>query len=271
MANEKHLYLTATGDYASSAAPFANESWQTGIRLALTFAAEEPPTVGTLQNTWSPSASIINLDETNWTISGNWTVIGPGFAELNPGAFLNAVAGPAWKTWMQTTDCFSNAVRLRELRLYPIGPDGRAVAAPPFAAGSPAVLTYKSTYPTGVVSTALLPPQLTVAASLRTPQVGRRGRGRMFGPALGAGQVSQGTLQSTPKTALLAAYVALLEALAGGSSPENDQWLRPSVIGAPWSSYATINEVRVDNIVDTQRRRRRSAISTWSSASVSYS
>ena len=266
-----HLYLTADGDYSSGAAAFANETWQTGVRMLVRLGGgDAPPSVGSLPTTLAPSAYVASLDETYWTVSTNWTIAATGFDEFNPAAWLNLVAGPAFKTWMQASDCFSNGVRLRNLRLYPIGSTGKAVPAPPYAAGSPALLTYKSTYPTGAVSTTLLPPQLTAAASLRTAQVGRRGRGRMFGPALGSGAVSAGVLASTPKAALLSAYQTLLESLSVPEDPSGDTWLRPSVIGAPWDSYAIINTVMMDDIIDTQRRRRRAALSTWSSAAVVY-
>lgn len=267
MANEHHLYLTADGDYSSGAASLANETWQTGVRLLLDF-DNTPDDVGTFPTDWGPVADTISRTEANWTITGNWTAQGGIGSNFDPGDFLNDQAGPAFKTWIKTADCFSNGVRLRTLRLYPIGPDGRSVPAPPYAKGSPCTLTYTGTLPTGAVSTTLLPAQLSVAASLRTLQVGPRGRGRMFGPALGAGQVSAAVLSNTSQTALLAAYKLLLEDLFVAVNVPTAMSVAPCITGAPWTNYAIVKSVRIDNIIDTQRRRRRSAQGTTASATL---
>ena len=266
MANEMHLLLTAQGDYASSAPALANETWQVGLRFWLGIGGSVPDSVGPLSTDLSVEAKSINRTETNWTITSNWWIAGPGGLEhFSPDDYLNDQAGPAFETWIATSFCFATAVRLRQLRLYPIGSNGKAVPAPPYASGSPCTLTY-TTIPNGGVSGEALPPQNTVVASHRTQQVGRRGRGRMFMPVGVTGQVEDGVLISSTVSALLANQVALLEALAvtGTSS------VRPSIIGAPWTDYAFIDTVIVDNAMDTQRRRRRSIISTPSSASVSY-
>ena len=266
MANEMHILLTATGDYRDDPA-LALESWQVGLRMWIGIGGSVPADdVGPLSTDLSVEAKSINRTETDWTISGNWWMAGPGgLQHFSPDDYLNDQAGPAFATWMATSLCFAGHARLRQLRLYPIGSNGKSVPAAPYAAGSPCTLIY-TTIPEGGVAGDALPPQNTVVASHRTSQVGRKGRGRMFLPVSATGQVEKGVLKDASRAAILANQVDLLEALAvtGTSST------RPSVIGAPWTSYAFINSVIVDTAVDTQRRRRKDVIGVPATASVSY-
>ena len=269
MANEKHLYLTVGGGYVSSAVALANETWQFGVRCALVFGDVDD--VGTLPNNWEPVADSINRDEEDWTITSNWSVSGPISETFNPTDWLDENVGPAAEALITASGVFSQAVELRELRAYPIGTNGRAIPAPPFAAGSPALLTYKETQPVGG-ATGTMAPQVTAAISLRTQQVGRRGRGRSFLPMLAGGGVgtgaSAGVMISNLQTNLLAACKTFFEDIAivaGGPTSAN---VSPIVTGNPWVNYAAIKTIVLDNVYDTQRRRRRSVVSTPASATL---
>ena len=180
MAGRLHLYLVASGGYASSATALQNEIWQTGVRLAFRLDAD-PPLIGTLpEREWDVVPDSIDRDETGWRITSNWRGEG-GVADFDPGDYLNDQAGPAFAAWIFSGGTFSSNVQLRELRLYPIrDPDGKVEPAPPYAQGTPAILTWK-TPRTGSNSGAMLPPNNSVVASLRTNQIGRRGRGRAAG------------------------------------------------------------------------------------------
>lgn len=266
MANEIHLLLTADGDYASSAASFTQEVWQVGLRFWVGIGGSVPDSVGPLSTDLSVEAKSISRTETEWTISGNWWLAGPGGAQhLSPDDYLNDQIAPAFKAWLAATSCFSTRVRLRNLRLYPIGSTGKVVPAPPYAIGSPCLLNF-TTIPTGGDSGAMVPPQLSTVASHLTNQTGRKGRGRMYLPPTNVSAIAEGALNSTNKAALQAAQVALLEALALTGTAST----RPSIIGAPWTSYAYINAVRMDTIYDTQRRRRSAAAGTVSTSTVTY-
>lgn len=269
MANEVHLLLTAIGGYTSTAAQFTEETWQIGIRHALVFSGSVDP-VAALPTNVHVTAASINRDETNWTITGNWLADNGSTTQFHGDDYLNDVAGPAFATWMATSNCFSSRVQLRELRLYPVGTNGKAVPAPPYAQGSPITLHWKTPVGGGN-SGAAVPPQLSVVASHLTQQVGRKGRGRAFLPPVTATSLNEGGLSSSVASALLNAQATLLGDLAvdSGVGPWSAS-TRPSIIGAPWNSYAVINTVRVGNVIDTQRRRRRSASETFVSSAVSY-
>lgn len=266
MTYEKHLLLTCQGSYTDSA--LAAESWQVGVRLALVFGTVDP--VGTLPNNWDPSAVAINRTETYWNITGNWHT-NSGLNYFEPDDYLNDQAAPAFSTWIQSISGMSNHTRIDALKLYPIGTDGRAVPAPPYATGTPVELVWTSSNPAGSNSGSHLPLQIAAVASHRTAQIGRPGRGRMYLAGLNQGAVgSDGLFSSSWCTSTAGYQKDLLEGLAftgvGGLSAH----VRPIVTGSGYTKYATINQVRMGNVPDTQRRRRRSLPETYQTVSVTY-
>lgn len=264
MANEKHLLLTITGKYDDPT--LSEEIWQTGVRCILDLGGSVEP-IGTLPNNWEPVAATIARDETDWTIDGNWTIDGVGALGFAADDWLNDQVAPAIGTWIADTKA-SNAVQVTDLNVYPIGaPSGRSVPAPPYTSGSPVHLQWKTPLGAGTVS-GMLPLQNSVVASHRTSQIGRRGRGRMFLPPTGPSSVSYARLTDTARDAIAAGHAAFLEAISdiGGVS----QTLRPIVTGAPWTQYAVVGTVVVDDVMDTQRRRRNKLTPDAASVTVSY-
>lgn len=133
------------------------------------------------------------------------------------------------------------------------------------------LLTWTGNYPTGDDGANLMPLQNAVVVSHRTSQIGRRGRGRVFraGPSTNANDAT-GRIGSTYVTNFLNAEIALLEAVAFIQTLPNEIRALPAVIGSPWTQYGVINQVRVGNRMDTQRRRRQQVDETYSSASPTY-
>lgn len=212
MAGEKHLLLTAQGDYVDGS--LAPETWMVTLRLILN--GGDPDQVGTLPTNWDVSAQTINRTETDWTITSNWraTELLPPFT-FQPDDYLNDQAAPAFAGWMGGFPGISSQARLRRLRLYPIGTNGKAIPAPPYATGSPCELVWTSSDPVGGSSAQQLPLQIAGVVSHRTPQVGRSGRGRMFVPALTTTAVDHDSLFSASWCSTAAnAQKNLLEGLA---------------------------------------------------------
>lgn len=266
MADEKHLLLTFGGDYTDSAN--VGEIWQNSLRCTLVFGGTDP--VGTLPNNWEPVAADINRTETHWTITGNWTVDGPLTAGFAPDDWLNDQVAPALDTWLGQSGISDN-IRLLWAKVFPIGSNGNAVPAPPYSQGSPILLEWTSAYPLGDDGGNMLPLQNALVISHRSAQTGRKGRGRMFRAGMSVNSNdANGAVPSTIQGYLLSAQVAFLEAVSLASTGPEDPELRPAIIGAPWTSYGTINQVRVGNRMDTQRRRRDQVEETYSSASPSY-
>jgi hypothetical protein len=164
---------------------------------------------------------------------------------------------------------FSSKTRLDSLKLSPIGTNGKLIPAPPYSTGSPTLLTWTSSNPVGINGGEILPLQVSCVASHRTPQLGRHGRGRMFLPPFtGSATDGHGHLSSGTTASIAAAQAALLTSLTYSSSSSGGPHLAPIITGHPWTNYARINQVRVGNVLDTQRRRRRSLPETYSNVSV---
>lgn len=266
MAGEKSLLLSIIGDWTDS--DLAAEGWQVGIRLALVYGAVDD--VGTFPSNWDPVATTINRTETDWTITGNW-LARAGIADFDPGDYLNDVAAPAVTAWAARS-ATSSQCRIRALKLSPIGaPSGSLVPAPPYASGTPCLLTWTSSYPVGTNGGDLLPLQNAAVASHRTLQTGRAGRGRAFLPGLTKSATdTDSRISSTVQGGLLSAQVALLEGLSYSGVLPGDPHVRPVVTGGNFTRYGVINQVRVGNIMDTQRRRRKSLPETYVTANPSY-
>lgn len=100
--------------------------------------------------------------------------------------------------------------------------------------------------------------QTSVVASLRTATPGRRTRGRMYWPALGAAiDTSTGRLSDPTTSEVAAAVVELLQDVADEATNVNPS---AAVVPAVWSreneSGSVITSVEVGDVLDTQRRRR---------------
>jgi hypothetical protein len=266
MAGEKSLYLVIQGDYSDT--ELAGEVWQTGIRM---FASPggTPDSVGTLSNTWDVVAANLTADETDYTIESNWTVEG-GANDLNPLDYLNDQVVPALENWMGNT-AISQLARVRFVKLYPIAhPSGDVIPAPPYAQGSPALLTYKIPYPAFGGSTSVLPLQNSIAVSHRTQQTGPRGRGRSFWPAIDADSIgADGTIGQTLREAIAGLQAVLLTDLTLSTDGAGFNVI-PAVLAPSRVDYALINQVRVGSVMDTQRRRRNKIVEVYSNEAVPY-
>ena len=272
MAGELHFYLVASGGYAPTAANLAPEIWQFGIRL-LVAPGGQPDMIGSLTDNFDIVPDSIDRDETDWTITGNWRAEG-GVIDFSGDDFLNDQAGPALRDFINNSAvAFSNQVQLRELRLYPIaGPDGHVVPAPPYAQGTPIILTYKS--PPAGTNGGMMPLQTSLVASLRTQQIGRRGRGRIYLPPLASSVMAStgadaGTVAAATRVAIGAEVGDMLEALQLDGTGPDSLWGACIVTGAPYTAYSIINQVRIGNTIDTQKRRRASITEVYSSTAVS--
>lgn len=88
-----------------------------------------------------------------------------------------------------------------------------------------------------------LPNQCAVVGTLRTAVNSRRGRGRMYFPAIALGVGADGTATSGPVS-------ALVTALAGAMGFYN-----AVVVSEAGTTSNPVNRVDADRVIDTQRRR----------------
>ncbi len=253
-----HLLLNIVGSYRTGPASGGVEIWQTGVRLGLWTGAGQPDDLGDL-TPFDLAAASLSDSGTGWTASSNWTTE-MGINDFDPVDYLGSQVEPAVRALI-TSAIFCSDVQVDEVNLYPIRePDGKVEPAPGYFQGSPATLTFTGTKPSGAGSQGL-PPQCTTVASLRTLQTGKRGRGRMYLPPQPTSYMSNLVLSAAATLAIGNAMVTFLEAIrlpysVGGI------WCAPIVTGAPYTNYSAIKNVLVDNVVDTQQRRRRSIAGT---------
>jgi hypothetical protein len=206
--------------------------------------------------------TITSITETDWTIDGNWTTE-MGASDLQPADWLNDQWGPAARDLISSSN-FGSEVKLDTVKVYPIRtPDGHAQPAFPYAHGSPITLAYTGTHPSGSGSNQV-PAQISAVTSLRSHQVGPKGRGRVFLPPFPVSMLTAGTLTSTARDSIAAALQTFLEACYLDGSGPGGVWARPVVTGAPYLNYSTVSQVSVDSIPDTQRRRRKSLVGSRS-------
>lgn len=258
-----HMYVVLQGDY--TAAGLAGEIWQTGCRFGASPGAAEPNALGA----FAPF-DVVALPQTvtqpTYTIVSNWTTE-MGISDLDPVSWLEDQIRPAAATLIANA-FFGAGVRLRSILVYPIRqPDGKVEPAVPFVQGSPCRLDYTSGFPTGS-GTGLVPPQLSVVASLRTSQLGRRGRGRMFLPPAGTSSIANGRLSSAFQGQYGTDVKAFLEGCRLAGTGPGGVWTYPVVTGAPYTDYATVNQVRIGDVFDTQRRRRATLLEAYANTTI---
>lgn len=266
MANERHLLLTAGGDYTDT--ENSAEIWQNGWRFVLSNA--DIPDLGDLPNNWTLESAAINRTETDWTITGNWDADFGGGLQFNADDWLNDQVAPALDTWLGQSG-IADRIRLKWAKVSPIGTNGKLLPAPGQTQGAPILLEWTGSYPTGDDGANLLPLQNSIVVSHRSPVLGRRGRGRIYRGGISTNaNDTHGRIGSSYVGYLLAAEVAFLEAVNGSFGVTDHTYVRACVTGSPWTHYGAITSVRVGDRMDTQRRRRDALDETETSASVTW-
>jgi len=257
VADATHAYAVFQGGYNDS-----EETWQFGIRFVLVNSVGAPADSGTLP-TFGVDSAAVSRTETDWTITSTWNADLGIAEEINVDDWLNDQLLPGASDFMAANNT-SGKVELRSIKVSPINASGLVVE------DRTAIGTYV-TPPTGIRSDHLLPLQTSAVVSWVTPRIGRRGRGRIYLPPATTGEVDgDGLYLDTRQAGTLAGAVAFLEAIAITPTGGGNHWALPIVTGAPWTSYGIIGGVRVGNVLDTQRRRRRQLVETYVSAGVTY-
>jgi hypothetical protein len=201
--------------------------------------------------------------ETNWTIAQRWSAKFSGSSSIDTGDWLNdQVAATLFGTVFPRC---SNKVQLHTIKASPIASDGSVVG------GMTTLLTWTSSFTGGSESGNPLPFENSVVASWNTPVIGPKGRGRIYWPVMSASQLnSDGRLDSTTQAGFLADVVSMLEGFVITGGVGHSEWALPIVTGGDYTKYGVITGVRVGDVIDTQRRRRRQLVETYVSASPSY-
>lgn len=137
----------------------------------------------------------------------------------------------------------SSSAAITDVRTYYYPGPGSAAAAGAAALDTPRVGS----------SVINKPAQCCAVVTLLTGLAGRRYRGRFYWPWLGTGYQGS-TLQGILTTGTATDFAAMLNAM--GAEVDSPVDLLPQVYSRAGDFLTPVSQVRVDNIVDTQRRRR---------------
>jgi hypothetical protein len=258
MTDFRHGLLLFSGGYTDEAL----EHWQFGIRLLIVNSVTTPDDEGDLPTNDVNHVSAVR-HEADWDIENLWTT-NVGIDAFAPDDYLNDQAAPAIITAITALQ-LSNHVRLDALKLSPITTLGHVADL------RTCRLTWTGSNPTGANSGNALPIQDAVAVSWQTPVLGRKGRGRIFLPQGTSSNLdSGGGLDGGRADGIAAAAATMLEDISLTPGLGGGWHVRPIVTAARGTHYGVVTQVRVGNVIDTQRRRRRSLKETYHDATPSY-
>lgn len=260
----KHLYLTFGGRYASG--PDNPERWQCGLRLALVFGSVDA--VGTL-----PSNYDADVDSQASTVSGFDGVTVWGASVLlntfDAHSYMTDYGIPSLLAFIQTSLLISSDALWDTAKLVMVEPgtthtgtepEGKTVVSTRTVSGRTSTWN-NGTGVAGGASAGMFPPDDAMVASLHTLVIGRRGRGRIYTPAINANMLTGfGRLDSSHPPRMVTAVGALLEGLSYTDTDSAGAHVRPIVTGQPWTDYGVVDHVSCDDIVDEQRRRKRQLV-----------
>lgn len=258
MADEKHMYAVFGGSWEDP--EDQPEIWQFGVRLALVFGTIDP--LGTLPNNWDVIPRADTDTSGDWDVTTLWSVDGPGIESFDAQSYMEDFLIPSFEAYLGT-DAFSLQAKADFIKLSPIGPDGLVI-------DQRTCLAATNTDVHGSLGGSILPLQNSICVSTRTPVIGRKGRGRFYLPSPAVSLVdSKGRLASGVAAAFAGLASDFIEGLTYSGPTSGDAHVHAIVTGSPWTHYGLIDSVRVDDVVDTQRRRRNQLDGTYSSSPVS--
>lgn len=261
MSNLHHAYVTAHGSYPSGS--WLGESAQIGLRLPFVLAASapdkgaifEPVVGGAIASDFGSQAG------TNGILSKTFTArVGPVGSVVNLDAGMQIdLAEDVWAFLNAIKTHQSNLFRWTHVKISAVDEAG----ATPVASS-----IYTFTAPLVGGGTSSLPPQVAMALSTRANLVGRRGRGRVYVPALGQSVLaSDGTINSSSANSLRASFKTLIDALqALTGSP-----LYIPIVSVMSSDSATAVrpvEVRTGSRLDTIQSRRRQVAESYTTTAL---
>lgn len=258
------IYLTAQGSYKSSS-PWFGESAQIGIRMTVE-SSVSPPALGSVYEPLqheSLEAAGTTATGAHGSIVSLWTATAgvlPEAEEIDAAVqvdlcedfwtFLNAVKAYT-STGFNWTSC----------KIAPILVDGKY--------GAPSsVYTFTSPLAGTGTESGQLPPENALAVSLRAPILGRRGRGRMFLPAMAGAITTAGVVGATPRNTIKTALVTFVTDL--NNLPGIDWPYRPSVCVSSAGAATAVrpSEVRIGSFMDVQRRRGDQVVESYETAAL---
>ena len=260
MTQATHVLLTVQGGYTDESL----EHWQVGIRWLLqpNLVTVTIPDTGTL-DPWDVTDTSTERIETDCVIETKWIRDSVAVGAFNPDDWLFDQVRPAFQDFFGPQ--YSSHVRVLGLKASPIDSLGHVVR------DRTCQLTFTSTFPQGAATGTPLPIQTSTAISWGTPRLGPKGRGRVYPPVTTVASLDGGgELAGASQTALRDEWVSILDNSSFEAAFTPSWSITPIVTGRPYGQFGTVRQVKVGNIIDTQRRRRRQLVETYVSGPTSF-
>lgn len=252
MGNINHLRVVWSGKRKN--ADLAGEIWQFGLHMMPTLSAPFTAT-GAPPGNFDAATAALSASGTGYTITGNFLCEG-GANDLDPVDYLDDRARVAITDYLAASSLFPLDVYCDQIEVYPIGNDGKVLSD--VNGIFKATLDFTSnTVADGTTTGTTFAPFTSWAVSLKTPANTPRGRGRFYPPPIATAYVNTvtGLMDSTQRGTYAASAETFLTN-ASYTSVGSDVCVRPVVIGSPFTTAYPVKSVVVDNIPDTQRRRK---------------
>lgn len=252
----QHIYLTATGRFSTGV--WVGETAQFGLRLTIAETGAMP-TKGTLFDV--PLNGDVVGDQgvesgAHGTLTRSWTARrGPtGSTENCDAGFQVDLAEDTWTFLDGLKGYTSSMFQWTGVKLSPISAAGATIGASS---------VYSFTSPVQGQGSSMLPPQIALAISMRANILGRRGRGRIYLPAVATNLAdTSGQIATSGNTAVRGLFVTYLNALQ--NLPGTPDYLPlVSIMSAGQTVAVRPSQVRVGNRFDTIRSRREQVPETY--------
>jgi hypothetical protein len=196
-----------------------------------------------------------------WTIERGWSVDNA----TNWDGVFKAVVTAYTNYYTAIQNTWHYQLEFRDIRFYPLGPDGKMVTL------APCIARPNTTMAPG--GGAGLSPDWSVVLSHYSALRSKRGRGRWYHGPLGTVLMSApGTINPTTGTLLATKHRDFLQAMravSSGAIPVARK-LTPVILhrAAPYKTAAVINRVRVGDEFDGQERRTKSRPEVFTDANL---
>jgi hypothetical protein len=262
----EHMYMTLHWEGVAGTS-MAGERWQIGVRLTHLNPLTDTnaprwtqKSLATIQDAAaSESTATLDIDYGFDATTGPTNLQGAIYTKDRQKDFLEDAR--LFAGGLQTY--FTNQWRYVGSKLYPLNAAIQTPTGAPKSLTAPTVSACRTPI-VGTATGSALPPQNAIAVSLLTTARGRGSKGRFYVGGLSTNAIgTTGQLNSSMVTALNAATKTFVTNL--NNSPGIDPIYAPALV--VWhrkdNSFSRVNAIAVGNLMDTQRRRRRQLVETY--------
>lgn len=251
-----HFYMTMHGEFTGA---WVGEYAQMGIRVGCWPLGTAGGPVRELHDIGAPVQTYNDYDTTNFNVVQNFEQDLPGV----PAAFSEYCDDLA-----QDAYTFLSSIKAEQATLFRW--THLKIAPVELGTGKTKVPASLYTLKTPLIggATGMLPPEVSIAMSLRAPIVGRRGRGRMYLPGVAQSVVASDGKIATAVRTRIAGHVKTFVDNLGDTPGLDSTQTRVIITSADKVDCVFPSEVRVGDHADAQRRRQHQVEEVYSAVAL---